>query len=230
MEELFVLDHVEELKLSEDDIENSYEERMALARLANGLFWLNREVAKFESRAREKAKRKNIVYDLVGGEILKNMPCGLLSCAFHWYAISACNYAQLVGWLATHDTKSAKAYVKKTMPKLLYYRNKVAAHFAITDPYQQDNEADLAASIMTQIVFISGHLCAAALSPILDGQNNEKIEVSKTNSWSLTQVHNHLVKRYWPNGKPKNVQAIKVPKSSEITLKADWSNIFEDGA
>ena len=48
--------------------------------------------------------------------------------------------------------------------RLLQYRNKVAAHFALTDP-RRDNEADLAASVMTQVVYARGRLCQAALIP-----------------------------------------------------------------
>ena len=82
----------------------------------------------------------------MSGEILDGLPTGLLSCAFQWYAVSACNYAQLVGWLATHNPEAAKDYMKKVMPRVSQFRNKVAAHFAITDP-RRDNEADLAASV-----------------------------------------------------------------------------------
>src|SRR5258708_29932108 len=103
---------------------------MALARLGEGLFWIHREVAKIELRVRREAAKDNILIALSGG-VLENKPVGLLSSAFQWYAVGACNYAQLVGWLATKNTRSAKDYVRKVIPRLLNYRNKVAAHFAI---------------------------------------------------------------------------------------------------
>lgn len=230
MEEIFILDHIEDFKLSGDEVKNNYEGRMALARLFYGLSWLNREVDKYERRAREIAQRKDVSYDLVDGDILRAMPCELLSCAFQWYAVSACNYAQLVGWIVTHDTKTAKSYVKRAMPKLHYYRNKVAAHFAIADPYPQDNVADQQASIMTQIIFAHGHLCTAALTPVVSSNEEERTEVSKKLPWSLTQVHKHLSKRYWPTGNPKSFQALRVPAKESINLNLSWENIIEDSA
>ena len=152
------------------------------------MFWIHREVAQIELDLRGKSAKDSIELAIVGG-ILDNQPFGLLSCAFQWYAVSACNYAQLVGWLVTRDTGAAKEYVRKVMPRLLDYRNKVAAHFAITDP-RRDNEADLVASVMTNN-YVRGRLCAAALTPVIKNDSQE-ITVSKDISWSLTLAHEHL--------------------------------------
>src|SRR3989442_3477949 len=155
---------------------------MALARLGEGLFWLYKSVGELERNARRDAEAEDIRLAVFGG-ILDKQPAGLLSCAFQWYAVSACNYAQLVGWLATGDPEAAKKYVASVMPGLLQYRNKVAAHSALTDP-RRDNEADLAASVMTHIVYAQGRLCAAALTPIVKSGASE-IVVSRDLSWSL---------------------------------------------
>jgi hypothetical protein len=152
---------------------------------------------------------------------------GLLSCAFQWYAVSACNYAQLVGWLATRNPDLAKEYVKRVMPRLLLYRNKVAAHFAIVDP-RRDNEADLAASVMTHIVYAQGRLCAAALTPVLSKGGSE-IVASRDLSWSLTLAHERLTPRYWPEGPPKAFQSLRVPPGT-VTLNLSWSDLLGDGA
>ena len=45
----------------------------------------------------------------------------------------------------------AREYMKSVLPRVAQYRNKVAAHFALVDP-RRDNDADLAARVMTQIV------------------------------------------------------------------------------
>jgi len=178
-----------------------------------------------ELKARKKASKDNVRVAIAGG-ILDNMPLGLLSCTFQWYAVSMCNYAQLVGWLVKHDTEEAKAYVKRVMPRILNYWNKVAAHFAITDP-RRDNEADLSASVMTHIIYVHGRLCAAALTPTLTN-NGTEITVSKDISWSLSLAHERLVKRYWPKGEPKSYQALKIESGETIKINVSWSDLLTD--
>jgi hypothetical protein len=220
-----VLDHLEHVELSEEEVDRHFDARMALARLGEGLFWLYRTVGELEREARAEAAREAVTLAVAGG-ILDNKPMGLLSCAFQWYAVSACNYAQLVGWLATRNPESAKAYVKKVMPRLAQYRNKVAAHFAIADP-RRDNEADLAASVMTHVVYAHGRLCAAALTPAVSAGATE-IVASRDLSWSLTLAHEQLLPRYWPDGPPKAFQALKVPPGT-TTVNMSWSDLVGDG-
>lgn len=81
------------------------------------------------------------------------------------------------------------------VPRLSNYRNKVAAHFAFVSPRKEDNEADLAASVMTQIVLLNGRLFGAALSPVL-GIGDQEITLSRDLSWSLTLAHERLKPRY----------------------------------
>ena len=221
-----ILDHLERIVLSDDEVEEHFDARMALARLGEGLFWLYRTVGELECQARGEADREDVKLAVSGG-ILDNKPMGLLSCAFQWYAVSACNYAQLVGWLSTRNAESAKAYVKKVMPSLAQYRNKVGAHFAITDP-RGDNEADLAASVMTHIVYAQGRLCAAALTPVIRAGATELV-ASRDLSWSLTLAHERLLPRYWPGGPPKAFQALKVPPGT-TTFNLSWSDLVGDGA
>jgi hypothetical protein len=109
------------------------------------------------------------------------------------------------------------------MPRLFNYRNKVAAHLAITEP-RGDNEADLAASVMTQIVYVDGRLCAAALSPVV-ASNGQEITASRDLSWSLTLAHERLVPRYWPGGIPKSVQALRVPPG-QSRFNVKWSDLL----
>lgn len=220
-----VLDHLEHLELSEEEVDQHFDARMALARLGEGLFWLYRTVGELERQARAEAVREDVRLVVAGG-ILDNKPMGLLSCAFQWYAVSACNYAQLVGWLSTRNPESAKAYVKKVMPRLAQYRNKVAAHFAIADP-RRDNEADLAASVMTHVVYADGRFCAAALTPLVNGGATE-IVASRDLSWSLTLAHERLLPRYWPDRPPKAFQSLKVPPGT-TTFNMSWSDLVGDG-
>lgn len=219
-----ILDHVQGIELPDAEAESHFDARMALARLAEGLSWVYQEVERLEVQTRQEAAKEDVALALAGG-VLDGKPLGVLSCAFMWYAVSACNYAQLVGWLATRETQAAKDYVRKVMPRLLNYRHKVAAHLAITEP-RHDNEADLAASVMTQIVYIQGRLCAAALSPVVTG-NGQEITASRNLSWSLTLAHERLVPRYWPGGVPSSFQALRVPPGS-VKLNVRWSDLLGD--
>lgn len=198
---------------------------MALARLGEGLFWVYRTVGELERQARLEAAPEDIRLAVAGG-ILESKPMGLLSCAFQWYAVSACNYAQLVGWLATRNPEAAKAYLKKVLPRLSQYRNKVAAHFALADP-RRDNEADLAASVMTHVVYAQGRLCAAALTQVVKDGATE-IVASRDLSWSLTLAHERLIPRYWPDGPPKSFQSLRVPPGT-TTFNMSWSDLVGEG-
>lgn len=220
-----VLDHLDNLQLSEEAADRHFDATMALARLGEGLFWLHRTVSELECRARADAAPEDVKLAVAGG-ILDNQPLGLLSCAFQWYAVSACNYAQLVGWLTTGNPEAAKQYMKKVLPRVSQFRNKVAAHFALADP-RRDNEADLAASVMTQVVYAHGRLCAATLSPVVKDGDRE-ISASRDLSWSLTVAHERLVPRYWPSGPPKAFQSLKVPPGT-TTFNMSWSDLVGDG-
>lgn len=102
-----ILDYLCDLRLSPEEVDEHFDSTMALARLAEGLFWIYREVERVEQRARRKAAKDNTLIDVAGG-CVDGASKGVLSCAFQWYAVSACNYAQLVGWLATRNTAEAK--------------------------------------------------------------------------------------------------------------------------
>ena len=167
-----------------------------------------------------------VVISLAGG-LFDNYPMGYLSCVFQWYAISACNYAQLIGWFVTRDKKQTRSYVEKVLPRVLEYRNKVAAHMSITVPYQSDNEADQATSILTQLSYTKRRLCAGALSPILlvDGK---EVASSQNLSWSLTEEHSQLRLRYWPDGIKKAHQSIMIPAKTTREFTVNYPKLYNN--
>src|SRR5574341_1388787 len=109
-----ILDHIENLVLSDETAGQHKYATEALARLADGLFWIDEDVRRIEKYTMTRARKKDIEIASAGG-ILENTPLGRLSCQFQWYAVSAFNYAQLVGWLVYSDTVQAKAYVNRVM-------------------------------------------------------------------------------------------------------------------
>ncbi|MCP4139200.1 MAG: hypothetical protein GY755_02725 [Chloroflexi bacterium] len=200
-----ILDYIENYEYVDDGSTQYYEAKMALARLADGMILLHREVMKLQQKVHRKALKENTTTDFTE-QLFGNYPKGYLSCIFQWYAVSACSYGQLVGKLKTGDEQKAKAYVKTVMPRLRDYRNKVAAHMAFADPFKDDNPADLASSLFTQIIYHNERLCAGALT--VDVQS---VSVSKNLSWSLTEKHTQLSKRYWPHGNNSLYQALMIP-------------------
>ena len=195
---------------------------MTLARLSQGLFWLYDSVSQAERLVRKKAEEDNspIAFE---DWIINNVHTDWLSCAFQWYAVSSYNYVRLVGWLATKDKELTNDYIKRVIPRVTEYRHKVAAHFAFTDP-RNDNQADLIASIMTNIVFANGYLRAGALSEIITDKKGKELEVTNQISWSLTKTHDILIPRYWPNGPMKAFQDFRISAGATRKMKIDWGD------
>ncbi len=215
-----ILDHIDNLVLSDENAKQHEYATEALARLADGLFWIDQDVTRIEKYTRDRARKKDIQIAASGG-ILENTPLGRLSCQFQWYAVSAYNYAQLVGWLVYSDTVQAKAYINRVMPNIAKYRNKVAAHFAITDPRKDDNVATLSASVMTYIVYAKGRFYAGSISPrTIEGK---EIEESNIPAWSLTIAHQQLIERFWPAGRPKSFPSIMIPAGESLKINVNYS-------
>lgn len=143
-----------------------------------------------------------------------------VTCLFHWYGVSVCNYARLAGLLKGFSEKKISRQTIESCDKkdrdrikklcgqyttdvlelehVLVWRHKVFAHFAITDPYNDDNIATLDVSVMSPIGFDEGRFKVGLLS--LAKADSTKASVSSSlPCWSLTQVHENLVKRYWPS-------------------------------
>jgi hypothetical protein len=191
-----VLDRVDGLSLSAPDAGRYGNELRSLKYLAQGLIFLNRQVASFEDQLRQ---RTGPVCVLVGNHpLLEGIPQGLIACAFHWYAVSACNYSRLVGWVANgEDTTRALGYVKSVLPQVYVWRNKVGAHFARTEPHKEDTPAVFAASVMFPIGLVNGRFSTQPFDLIVT--RSGKASSSGTEMrWSLTETHSALTTRYWP--------------------------------
>jgi hypothetical protein len=214
-----ILDHKENLTLPDDKVKEHIYAQSARDRLAEGLFWIYREVERIEHYTKQRAEKNNILISL-GGEDIGNPPLGRLSCAFQWYAVSIFNYVQLTGWLAYHNPKQTKAYVHRAIPNIAKYRNKVAAHFAITHPFEDDNAASVTAGLMTNIVYAEGRFYAGAFSPqTIHGQEADE---SNLTAWSVTSAHQELMKRFWPMGQPKSFQSMMVPAGNSVKIKLNY--------
>ncbi len=186
------LDHIEGLTLSDDAVKRHTNELNSLRYLAQGLNFLALQVGGIEMEVQQRIPRDKIVVGYGNVPWLKGVPMGLVACSFHWYAMSACNYARLVGWLALgQEPRKASGYVTRTIPSVFTWRNKVAAHFARTDPHKNDSPADLASSTMFPLGFDDGLFVT---QPLVYSQSGSTAKLPK---WSLTRIHNELTGRYW---------------------------------
>ena len=133
----------------------------------------------------------------------------ILPCAFDWFSITLVNYLRLValvqlmnknGWKSsaladpsnrTEIKKHCTEYVKSVVPEVYMWRNKVAAHFAATDPYN-DNLGTLEQSIMGMVEFRYPNYYVGL------GKWTSGTETSQLPQWALTKVYEDLRTRFWP--------------------------------
>lgn len=153
---------------------------------------------------------------------------------FNWFSISIINYVRLVGFIDIVNRKQftredmikrenhriikehCRAYIKKVIPEVYTYRNKLSAHHSLTDPFQDDNIATLESSVLNSIVYNNPYLEAAGLkwnSKI--SPSDEIASATEIRPWRLTKVYDDLTVRYWND--------LKIPKleRSKIKLRKD---------
>jgi hypothetical protein len=139
-----------------------------------------------------------------------------LACVFHWFGTSVCNYARLVGYIRGmtlgHFTradlknqanfkqvkKSINEYVDSIdeLKSVRVWRNKVFAHFAITDPCKDDNIATLDMSVVFPVSFCDGRFVVGAMAMMRKDSSGR--HTSELPQWSLTEVFEALEPRFWP--------------------------------
>jgi hypothetical protein len=141
----------------------------------------------------------------------------LLPSYFHWFGNSICNYCRLAGYVVARETgtltdtdiqpeparKKIKAacdgYVKtlEGFAEVLRWRNKVSAHFALTDPRNEDNIATLEASIVYPVGFDAGRFRTGTMISFKGyGQVTHESDIP---NWSVTEVFETLASRFWPD-------------------------------
>jgi hypothetical protein len=193
-------------------------ELRTLSYLSVGLHQLYANVTLVEKPLRESDDRNHVRQFAYGNA--PGLPQGtaqLLPCYFHWYGVSLMNYARLVGFLSglssgafTHQhladekefqtvTDHCDTYVR-SIPELSavkVWRDKVAAHLAITKPRKgDDNPALLDLSVMHPVSYYNGRYRAGAIRVIRTDAAG-KAHIGKLPTWSLTEIHEALRQRYW---------------------------------
>jgi hypothetical protein len=193
-----ILDYIDRLELTEEEARAHGNEMSALNDLRQGLEYLNRQVLKVEKEvnARTGPAVRCCLYGNVD-DLLHGIPMGLVACSFHWYAVSACNYVRLVGWLRCANARGALDYLGVVLPEVRSWRDKVAAHYALACSDPRDSEAERKASVLMPIGWNDDAFWASPI--VLHIRSSGKVsDSSALRPWSLTKVHEKLRQRYWP--------------------------------
>ena len=95
-----LIDFIDKLELPDDKAKIHYNELHSLNYLAVGLKFLYDQVQKLEAEIASRISKGKKSFHFGNSPVMKGIPQDLVACSFHWYAVTACNYAKLVGWLS----------------------------------------------------------------------------------------------------------------------------------
>jgi len=170
---------------------------------------------------------------------LPNNGARLVPCYFHWFGTSIINYARVAGFLGgiatnsfSRDDLETSAGGKKIkdycdnylegiqeLDGVRVWRNKIAAHFAITAPKttgtERDNLALLNLTTMFPIGF-SGSRFFVGQTGLSHHDSAGVKHYAQLPRWSLTQVYESLVPRFFSD--PQQLPTyVKVPPSQVLS-------------
>src|SRR4051794_31342179 len=137
-----------------------------------------------------------------------------IACFYHWFGTSLCNFARLVGFIkGLHEKQFSKTDLRdrakfESIKKLIdayvatidelkpvrVWRNKVFAHFAVTDPFKDDNVATLDMSVIFPVSF-DGRYVVGGMK--MTRKNSSGVHESQLPRWSITEVFETLEPRFW---------------------------------
>lgn len=201
------LDHIDGITIPGSPFREPANEFWMLLRLWEGLEFLHLQVRKSEAVAAREVRNfafpsgvrlsdRNHARVFAMGNVpgLRDLPMAMLECFFDWYAISACNYVEIVGSIHAATNPSAEScedYKRRVLPEVLPYRNKVAAHAVgmRTDP--RDNRAQRLASLIPQLAWDRDRLRVSTLLVAI-GSTSGDSDSRDLVPWSLTEVHERL--------------------------------------
>ena len=200
--EFTVLDHVDNIKVQGDVFTSPANEYWALLCLRDGLHFLYRQADQLDKVARKRMNPEGKLRIHCSGSdpSLDGLPRTLLTSAFQWYAVSACQYVRTVGMIAKKlgdDRWTPYQYVDRVIPEVLVFRDKVAAHYSWTMDDSRDTKADQMMSIMPQLAFCDDAFYVGSLQLTLISKG-KTTDSSAIKPWSICKVHIELCKRYWP--------------------------------
>ena len=211
------IDHIVGHHLAKEKVERYSNELRALEYLSTGLNFLNTQVSEIEAEVI--SRNEGVIFEGYGNSPgLEDVPQDLVACAFHWYSVTVCNYALLVGWILNDgSSKKAKKYQKSVLENVLLWRNKVGAHFAQADPLKDDSFAVRTQSVIFPVGYRDGAFYSPPLTLTFSSPSQEHfrpdgiadwrwrllrrskagtISSGPEMTWSLTRTHSELSQRY----------------------------------
>ena len=202
------------------DPTNHYNACNTLGYLKHGLGALYSTIKPQENLMKEKYQDQYIVYQSIGynSEYPRELYL-ILPSLFHWFGVSVCNYARLAGFIVAKEQghftdmdiqyEPAREQIKKAcdkyinsiieLEKVFIWRNKVAAHFAITSPKPEDNISTMEASIIYPVGLVNGIFKTSPFTLSLCKGDEENSYNSEIPQWSLTETFETLADRFWPD-------------------------------
>jgi hypothetical protein len=198
-----ILDHIDQITVPGAVFDKPTNEFWALVCLRDGMEFLYRQAQRCDQAVRQRLNPAGNVRFYSAGNMpdFPELPMALLTCGFHWYAVSACQYVRTVGAIALRQDGGRPlpaAYVESVIPEVLVFRNKVAAHFGGMTKNDRDNDAERLASVLPPLTFENDSFHVGGLT--VDMRRGGNMSTSEAiRPWSLCRVHEHLRRRYWPD-------------------------------
>ena len=137
----------------------------------------------------------------------------LVACFFQWFSVSIVSYVKLVGLLRYLDRnkleysnitllskdilaamkREINAYINSVIPDIKLWRDKVGAHFAMADPFDNDNIVTMEDSLMTQIYLVKGKYTTHLFHLNFAGKSSVIPE------WSIVNIYENVFKSRYLN-------------------------------
>ena len=193
------LDYIDKIIVDGNPFTEPTNEYYALLCLRSGLDFLYHQAKKCDQIALQKLDPKKQYGGYVEG-LLPEPTMRLIACAFQWYSVSACQYVKTVGVISYRQDlirQTPDEYVDKIIPEVKVFRDKVGAHYSWGTKHKEDNEAERLASIIPPVAWFkdSFQVQVFTVNIVRSGKRSTSKDMKP---WSITEIHQRLRERYWP--------------------------------
>jgi hypothetical protein len=158
------LDRIVKILLDERAISKYHNELQVLGGWLDGLQFLYSQIRQLEKYACTRFQSEES--DNAATTPPPGLVFGNLSCSFQWYAVTLCNFVELIGaigWELDSSRKPPREYIKEVIPAVLDYRNKVGAHVSRARR-NAANPAEQLLSLLPPSALMNGRYTAGSLA------------------------------------------------------------------
>lgn len=198
-----VLDHIDRIAVPGNVFEQPANEFYALRCWWDGMELLSQQASKADEEAMRHINPDGAFERVVcAGNIgPRNVRHTILNCIYQWYSVTACQYVRTVGAIAKKINPNGPSpwqYVKKVIPNVLDFRDKVAAHLAFSKGDSRDSDADRVLSSLPQMEFDTTRFVIGPWR-LTRSRGSGQSTAEFGEPWNVTEVHQELRKRYRPD-------------------------------